>query len=149
MIVAYYVPHNEGIETGIFTGAGQSTDDALVDLYEVDASIQSFDTLEEGRAWIKSKLDDTKVTDFDMEKWRMEDKDGLEWYDVASAEMESSAGDGEIQTLLNPVSTQTIRRLADVLGYEVDMIITYTRRELIDALAEGETVDQIKKMLDQ
>jgi hypothetical protein len=146
MIVAYFIPHNEGIETGIITKAGQTTADALIDLSEVDGVITSFETLDEARAWIKSRLDDSKVTDFDMEKWRMEDNDGLEWYDVASAELEMSA-DETVQTLLNPVSKQTLRRLADAQGYEVEMLVDASRKELIEALAADMTVHEVKQWL--
>lgn len=53
MIVAYYIPHNDGVEAGILTKSGQSTGLTLVDLYEVDGEIRSFETLEEADAWIR------------------------------------------------------------------------------------------------
>ena len=56
MVVAYYMPHNEGIETGIFTKPGQSTDLDLVDLYEVDGVIRTFATREEAEEWLSGKL---------------------------------------------------------------------------------------------
>jgi hypothetical protein len=55
MIVAYYVPHNEGVESGIIDGPGFDSGFTLVDLYEVDASIRSFDTREEAEAWLAEK----------------------------------------------------------------------------------------------
>lgn len=52
MIVAYYIPHNDGVEAGILTESGQSTGLTLVDLYEVDGEIRSFETYDDATAWI-------------------------------------------------------------------------------------------------
>lgn len=51
MIVAYRVPHNEGVEMGIITGPGFDSGTNLVDLYEVDAKVQSFETLDQAIDW--------------------------------------------------------------------------------------------------
>lgn len=53
MIVAFHVPHNEGVQAGIITSPGFDSETSLVDLYEVDASIKSFDTLAEAQDWLK------------------------------------------------------------------------------------------------
>jgi hypothetical protein len=53
-VVAFDVPHNEGLEQGIITGPGFDSGTALVDLYEVDAQIKSFATVEEARDWLAS-----------------------------------------------------------------------------------------------
>lgn len=62
MIVAYFVPHNDGVEFGIITGPGFDTDISLVDLYEVDATIKSFDgdgtDLWEATTWLKGKIEE-------------------------------------------------------------------------------------------
>lgn len=55
MIVAYYFPHNEGIEKGILDSPGQDTGLTLVDLYEVDGEIRTFDTRTEAEAWLAAK----------------------------------------------------------------------------------------------
>jgi hypothetical protein len=54
MVVAYHVPHNEGVEYGIFTKSGQDTNLTLVDLYEVDGRIRTFDTVEEAQEWLRT-----------------------------------------------------------------------------------------------
>lgn len=56
MVVAYYMPHNDGTETGILDSPGQSTGLTLVDLYEVDGEIRTFDTRSEAEAWLTGKL---------------------------------------------------------------------------------------------
>lgn len=55
MVVAYHIPHNEGIEYGIFTEPGNSTGLTLVDLYEVDGQIQTFETVEEAEMWLNEE----------------------------------------------------------------------------------------------
>ena len=55
MVVAYYMPHNEGIETGILDTAGQDTGLDLVDLYEVDGQIATFATRPEAKEWLAGK----------------------------------------------------------------------------------------------
>jgi hypothetical protein len=52
MIVAFKHPHNEGIVAGLITGPGFDTKGMLVDTYEVDASIRSFDSIEDAKAWL-------------------------------------------------------------------------------------------------
>lgn len=55
MVVAYWMPHNEGVESGIFDRPGQSTELDLVDLYEVDGTIETFASMQEAEDWIKEK----------------------------------------------------------------------------------------------
>lgn len=50
-VVAFTVPHNEGLEWGIIDGPGFDSGLSLVDLYEVDAQIRSFATREEAEQW--------------------------------------------------------------------------------------------------
>ncbi len=57
MIVAYYFPHNDGLEKGIMDGPGQSTQGTLVDLYEVDGQIRTFSEKPEAEAWLDHKED--------------------------------------------------------------------------------------------
>lgn len=57
-VVAYCVPHNEGSEYGVITGAGFETQGEIVDLFEVDATIKSFDTVTEAEEWLKGKVED-------------------------------------------------------------------------------------------
>jgi hypothetical protein len=71
VIVAYYVPHNEGVEKGILDGPGQDTGHQLVDLYEVDGVIRSFDTRDEAEAWLArqdSDSDDEDVAWLDVDE---------------------------------------------------------------------------------
>lgn len=56
LAVAFHVPHNEGASMGIITGPGFKGD-GLVDLFEVDASIESFDDLDAARAWLEEKFE--------------------------------------------------------------------------------------------
>lgn len=56
MVVAYYIPHNEGVESGIFDKPGQDTGLDLVDLYEVDGMIKTFNNREQARLWLADKL---------------------------------------------------------------------------------------------
>lgn len=58
LVVAYFVPHNEGIEAGIITGPGFTSELTLVDLYEVDASIGSFANEDDARTWLKAMYDE-------------------------------------------------------------------------------------------
>jgi hypothetical protein len=51
-VVAFFVPHNDGTEKGIIDGPGFHSGATLVDLYEVDAEIASFETREEAEAWL-------------------------------------------------------------------------------------------------
>ena len=55
MVVAYYMPHNDGVETGILDGPGQDTGTDLVDLYEVDGVIRTFSDKAEAEAWLAQK----------------------------------------------------------------------------------------------
>ena len=68
MIVAYWMPHNDGVEKGILDEPGQDTGTDLVDLYEVDGTIKTFGTREEAEAWL---LD--QQTDYDDEEEEEED----------------------------------------------------------------------------
>ena len=55
MVVAYYFPHNDGIEVGILTESGQDTGTALVDLYEVDGAIRTFAERVDAEAWLRAR----------------------------------------------------------------------------------------------
>lgn len=55
MVVAYYMPHNDGVAFGIMDEPGQDTGTSLVDLYEVDGIIRTFADRDEAEAWLKSK----------------------------------------------------------------------------------------------
>ena len=55
MVVAYYMPHNDGIEFGIFDKPGQTTGANLIDLYEVDGEIMTFNDMTEARQWLNGK----------------------------------------------------------------------------------------------
>lgn len=55
MVVAYWMPHNDGTEFGILTAPGQDTGLRLVDLYEVDGVIKTFTTEPEAQAWLAEK----------------------------------------------------------------------------------------------
>lgn len=54
MIVAYHFPHNDGIEYGILDKPGQDTGTALVDLYEADGVVQTFDSRTDAETWLRS-----------------------------------------------------------------------------------------------
>lgn len=54
MVVAFHFPHNEGVVYGIFNNAGQDTKLALVDLYEVDGKIKTFEDLTDAQQWLLS-----------------------------------------------------------------------------------------------
>lgn len=75
MIVAYYMPHNDGVESGVLTEPGQSTGSTLVDLYEVDGEIRSFETEDEARAWLiaiaaeNAPVDDCEFTQENPHEW--------------------------------------------------------------------------------
>jgi hypothetical protein len=56
MVVAYYIPHNDGVESGILDKPGQDTGLDLIDLYEVDGTIATFATDIEARQWLSGKL---------------------------------------------------------------------------------------------
>jgi hypothetical protein len=61
--VAYWVPHNahyNAVEYGVITRPGFDSELTLVDLYEVDAVIKSFESPEEAQAWIDGKLSERK-----------------------------------------------------------------------------------------
>lgn len=55
MIVAFYIPHNDGVEAGLITEAGFDSGTRLVDLYEVDGEIRSFETKEEAQEWLEAR----------------------------------------------------------------------------------------------
>jgi hypothetical protein len=56
MVVAYYMPHNDGVVSGILDKPGQDTGLDLVDLYEVDGVIKTFATREEAHGWLVERL---------------------------------------------------------------------------------------------
>jgi hypothetical protein len=56
VIVAYYMPHNDGVESGILDQPGQDTGTKLVDLYEVDGVIKTFDSRVAADEWLALKL---------------------------------------------------------------------------------------------
>lgn len=56
MIVAFFHPHNEGVVAGIITGPGFDSDTELVDTYEVDAQIRSFETEQDAKAWLTAQF---------------------------------------------------------------------------------------------
>ena len=56
MVVAYYMPHNEGVESGILDRPGQDTGLDLVDLYEVDGKIATFENERLAKEWLAEKL---------------------------------------------------------------------------------------------
>ncbi|HWI68646.1 MAG TPA: hypothetical protein VNS88_09725 [Nitrospiraceae bacterium] len=55
MVVAYYMPHNDGIETGILDKPGMDTGLDLVDLYEVDGQIATFETAADAEIWLNTQ----------------------------------------------------------------------------------------------
>ncbi len=55
MVVAYYMPHNDGVEKGILEKPGDNTGLTLVDLYEVDGEIRAFETWSEAMNWLADK----------------------------------------------------------------------------------------------
>lgn len=56
MVVAYYMPHNDGVESGILDRPGMDTGTNLVDLYECDGVIKTFATEIEAKQWLSGKL---------------------------------------------------------------------------------------------
>lgn len=56
LVVAYHVPHNDGVESGVITESGFDSGTSLVDLYEVDATIRSFDSEDEACVWLNGLL---------------------------------------------------------------------------------------------
>ena len=56
MVVAFYMPHNDGVVSGIFTEPGQDTGLTLVDLYEVDGVIKTFATKGEAQRWLGERM---------------------------------------------------------------------------------------------
>jgi len=65
-VVAYFVPHNEGIESGIIDGPGFDAGFVLIDIHEVDASIESFPDQASAEAWLKAKHAEME-SDLDLE----------------------------------------------------------------------------------
>lgn len=57
MIVAYHFPHNDGIEYGILDKPYQDTGLTLVDLYEVDGQIRTFEHRYEAEDWLNAEFD--------------------------------------------------------------------------------------------
>jgi hypothetical protein len=52
MVVAFHVPHNEGVIYGIFTKPDMDTNLTLVDLYEVDGRLRTFENVEQAQGWL-------------------------------------------------------------------------------------------------
>jgi len=52
MVVAFHVPHNEGVVYGIFTKPGLDTKLTLVDRYEVDGRMQTFENVDKALEWL-------------------------------------------------------------------------------------------------
>lgn len=57
MVVAYHFPHNDGIEYGVLDAPGQDSGHSLVDLYEADGSIRTFETRAGAEAWLRTYND--------------------------------------------------------------------------------------------
>jgi hypothetical protein len=55
MVVAYWMPHNDGIESGILDAPGQDTGLDLVGLYEVDGQIRTFKDRAKAETWLSQK----------------------------------------------------------------------------------------------
>ena len=53
--VAYYMPHNDGVEFGILDAPGQTTGLGLADLYEVDGEIRAFGNRQGAENWLQEK----------------------------------------------------------------------------------------------
>ena len=53
--VAFYMPHNDGCEKGIIDGPGFDSGSLLVDMYEVDGAIKSFESREDAEAWLEAQ----------------------------------------------------------------------------------------------
>jgi hypothetical protein len=68
MVVAYYFPHNDGTEYGIFDEPGESTNLTLVDIYEVDGVIRTFETVSEAETWLLGRH---RVKETDIEPNRL------------------------------------------------------------------------------
>jgi len=56
MVVAFFMPHNDGVEADLITEAGYNSGTELVDMYEVDGVIRSFANEAEARQWLNAKL---------------------------------------------------------------------------------------------
>jgi hypothetical protein len=52
MVVAFHVPHNEGVVYGVFTKPDMDTNLTLVDLYEVDGRLRTFENVEQAQEWL-------------------------------------------------------------------------------------------------
>jgi hypothetical protein len=61
VIVGFYFPHIDGSVLGIIDGPGFDSKQMLIDGYEVDATIESFETLEEAEAWAEDHNDDGEI----------------------------------------------------------------------------------------
>jgi hypothetical protein len=70
MVVAMRVPHNDGLIQVIITAPGFDSETALVDLYEVDASVKAFPNREEAEDWLAAQgRDESGEDDLD---WKTE-----------------------------------------------------------------------------
>lgn len=72
MVVAYFVPHNEGIVAGILTEVGQDTGTSLIDLYEVDATIKAFEDHTEAYEWLLEKIHEMAKETTDEQKMALQ-----------------------------------------------------------------------------
>ncbi len=55
MVAAYYMPHNEGAQSGILDAPGQTTGLGLVNLYEVDGEIRAFENRQGAESWLQQQ----------------------------------------------------------------------------------------------
>ena len=55
MIVAYFGTHVEGVESGILDAPGQDSQLSLIDLYEADITVRTFETREEADRWLDER----------------------------------------------------------------------------------------------
>lgn len=61
LVVAYLVPHNDGVEFGIITGPGFDTELTLIDLYEVDGTVKSLGSEADADAWLEEKFGELNI----------------------------------------------------------------------------------------
>jgi hypothetical protein len=83
MVVAFHVPHNEGVVYGIFTKANQDTALLLVDLYEVDGRIRTFDNFQDAVVWLSeyglNNVEADRVYDVQAEYMREDSLCAMHW----------------------------------------------------------------------
>jgi hypothetical protein len=73
MVIAYLVPHNDGVEFGVITGPGFDTELTLIDLYEVDATVKSVRNEPDARDWLEEKFAELNI---DLNEVKTEDVPG-------------------------------------------------------------------------